>query len=433
MGLMLKYTQQFRNGWRYRRRVPLPLQPIIATNEITRALGATQEEAAANWNKVHRDVEALFLKATQAKAASDLVPVDADHPKTPLATYEELRKMLIEFGFSEKAKDDDEDTQWLRDVAADIELEKVGENLSTGEPLPTSDFQRRKINALRNGLGKKPVPTLLDAKKLYIEERIDDGDVRRDDNIRRLETSLSYLLAIRGKNPKIREVTRMDARNVVKEMLSTGKRSPSTVSRMLRPVTAMFNLAIREFEIENYTNPFLRLNIKDAEKAKDKRASLPDHVVDAMTKKLNGLGKKDLILIWQIAVHTGCRIGEVAGAKKEDVCLNCEIPYLFIRPNEMRGVKNQSSIRKVPLRGAALEAARKALSFGGKSEGLFIRYYKPRGNDGVSQIYMVLLFRPNFSLNKVDLIICSGSQFCCSIHRVVGLIRGQNAMGRMGA
>ena len=388
MGLMLKYTQQFRNGWRYRRRVPLSLQPIIEKNEITRALGATQEEAAANWHRVHREVEALFLKAKQAKAASDLVPAGEDHPKTPLEAYEELRKMLLDFGFSEKPKDDDEDKLWLRDVAADLELEKVGEDLSTGEPLPSSDFQQQKINALRNGLGKRPVPTLLDAKKLYIEERIGDTDVRRDDNIRRLETSLSYLQAIRGENPKIRQVTRMDARDVVKKMLSTGDRSPSTVNRMLRPVTAMFNLAIREFEVEGYTNPFLKLNIKDAEKAKDKRVSLPDHVVEAMTDKLSGLPKKDLILIWQIAVHTGCRIGEVAGAKKEDVCLKHEIPYLFIRPNEMRGVKNQSSIRRVPLRGAALEAARKALSFGGKSNGLFLRYYKSRGNDGASQILM---------------------------------------------
>ena len=163
--------------------------------------------------------------------------------------------MLLDFGFSEKPKDDEEDKQWLRDVAADIELEKVGEDLSTGEPLPTSDFQRRKINALRNGLGKRPAPTLLDAKKLYIEERIGDTDVRRDDNIRRLETSLSYLQAIRGENPKIRQVTRMDARDVVKKMLSTGDRSPSTVNRMLRPVTAMFNLAIRSLKLKAIQTP----------------------------------------------------------------------------------------------------------------------------------------------------------------------------------
>nr|WP_320144337.1 DUF6538 domain-containing protein [uncultured Cohaesibacter sp.] len=111
---MLKYTQQFRNGWRYRRRVPLSLQPIIEKNEITRALGATQEEAAVNWHRVHREVETLFLKAKQAKAASDLLPVDADHPKTPLEIYEELRKMLLDYGFSEKLKDDFEDKMTLR-------------------------------------------------------------------------------------------------------------------------------------------------------------------------------------------------------------------------------------------------------------------------------------------------------------------------------
>ena len=41
MGLMLKYTQQFRNGWRYRRRVPEKLQGALGKSEITRALGSS--------------------------------------------------------------------------------------------------------------------------------------------------------------------------------------------------------------------------------------------------------------------------------------------------------------------------------------------------------------------------------------------------------
>ena len=383
MGLMLKYTQQFRNGWRYRRRVPLSLQPIIEKNEITRALGASQEEAATNWQRVHREVETLFLKAKQAKAASDLVPVDAAHPKTPLEIYEELRKMLLDYGFSEKLKDDDEDKQWLRDVAADIELEKVGEDLSSGEPLPASDFQRQKINALRNGLGKRPEPTLSDAKSLYIEERIND-DARRADNIARLERTLEFLTEIRGDNPKIREIRRADARAVVKAMLETRTKSPATIERQLRPVAAMFALAIREFEIEGYTNPFSSLSIKDDGRPKDKRKSLPDDLLLKMNANLGALKKKDLGLIWIIVACTGCRLGEVSGARKDDVVLDHEIPHLVIRPNEMRGIKTRSSLRKVPLRGDALEAAKKALALGGKSDGLFVRYYKPRGNDFAS-------------------------------------------------
>ncbi len=63
MGLMLKYTQQFRNGWRYRRRVPEKLQGALGKSEITRALGSSQEEAALNWPAVHKEVQVLFLKA----------------------------------------------------------------------------------------------------------------------------------------------------------------------------------------------------------------------------------------------------------------------------------------------------------------------------------------------------------------------------------
>ena len=46
---------------------------------------------------------------------------------------------------------------------------------------------------------------------------------------------------------------------------------------------------------------------------------------------------------------------------------------------------------------------------------------------------VVLLFRPCLRLNKVDLIMGSGGQSRCSIFRVVGLIRGQAAVGGMGA
>nr|WP_319391386.1 tyrosine-type recombinase/integrase [uncultured Cohaesibacter sp.] len=381
MGLMLKYTQQFRNGWRYRRRVPEKLQGALGKSEITRALGSSQEEAALNWPAVHKEVQVLFLKARHS-VLSDAGISQPEQTMTPMEMYQNLSLLLKEYGFK-ATLEDDEDIRQIRDIAADLEMDRYPKDPETDLPVGLPEYERRKINAIRNGLGERPAPTLLDAKKLYIEERISD-DARKEDNISRLEKALLFLQEIKGENPEIKDVRRADARAVVSAMLASGTKSASTVGRQLRPVAAMFALAIREFEISNYTNPFSSLSVKDDGRPKDKRNPMPDVLLKEMNDALGALKRRDLWMIWTIVANTGCRLGEVSGLRKDDVVLDHEIPHLIIRPNEMRGVKTQSSWRKVPLRGAALDAAKAALKLGGSSAGLFIRYYKPRGNDVAS-------------------------------------------------
>ena len=53
---------------------------------------------------------------------------------------------------------------------------------------------------------------------------------------------------------------------------------------------------------------------------------------------------------------TGMRIAEAFGLQPEDIKLDDEIPYIWIRPHEGYSLKTRSSERKIPLVGASLLA-----------------------------------------------------------------------------
>ncbi|WP_425430504.1 DUF6538 domain-containing protein [Celeribacter persicus] len=55
MGLVLKYAQRTKKGaWRYRRRVPDDLRPILGKAEITKVLEDSEKEALKAYPSVHQ-------------------------------------------------------------------------------------------------------------------------------------------------------------------------------------------------------------------------------------------------------------------------------------------------------------------------------------------------------------------------------------------
>jgi len=53
--------------------------------------------------------------------------------------------------------------------------------------------------------------------------------------------------------------------------------------------------------------------------------------------------------------YHGFRVNEIAGIQADEVVLDAEIPYFDIKRNEVRGVKNKPSVRKVPIHPACLQ------------------------------------------------------------------------------
>ena len=64
--------------------------------------------------------------------------------------------------------------------------------------------------------------------------------------------------------------------------------------------------------------------------------------------------RSNVKLLMPILGETGCRLGEIVGLRKEDVCLVTNT--LNITPNDNRRLKTKSSARVIPLVGYAHEA-----------------------------------------------------------------------------
>jgi integrase len=71
-------------------------------------------------------------------------------------------------------------------------------------------------------------------------------------------------------------------------------------------------------------------------------------------ENLAGLNEEAKALVY-IMADTGARVSEVIGLLPEDIFLDKEIPFIWIRPNKKRTLKNRPSERQVPLVGAALK------------------------------------------------------------------------------
>lgn len=111
----------------------------------------------------------------------------------------------------------------------------------------------------------------------------------------------------------------------------------------------------------------------------EQRPSIPDEMIEAMIApgaldKMNEEARQILLM----SINTGCRHGELASMKVGHLHLSGNIPFLQIKPED-REIKNDNSIRDLPLVGVSLEAAREALARAneqglGPKDWLFPRY-----------------------------------------------------------
>lgn len=345
MGLLLRYAVLTKAGtWHYRRRVPKAAQAVLPQNEFKRLLGDTKREALRNWPYVNAEFERLTtnhptIEYPAPTAIDQPCPMD-ELPKPPLASSE---------SHTEK---------------------------------PAS--QHSKSNHRRTEVRE---PTLTDAKRLYLQERV-TGDINERHKAARMERVMAHLHAVITPDCPLSKLTRKDAREVRDRMLDKLEMKPATVKRYLCDVSAMVNLGIREFDVRDAVNPFLNLPIKTDTVAREERDPLPADIVEAMHERLSAHAATDIWNLWQIVEGTGCRLGEITGLLKTDIHTDGQIPYIDLIFHEHRRLKTNGSIRRVPLIGNTLKAVNNALKEAGDSPFLFPRYGRVRGADSASGALM---------------------------------------------
>jgi integrase len=221
-------------------------------------------------------------------------------------------------------------------------------------------------------------PRLSAALDMYLGTRGDDLDAKAVERSRR---DWGLLVEIAG-DICLEDLGREHARMYVAHCLSKGLK-PTTARRALNTVSAIFSLAIKEFDLRDPIRPFSDVSVPSLKtyKSEVKTPSAEElgEILSTFRDDTSGLG-----LVILIQMGTGCRVGEVSGLATADVVLDAEVPYLKIQEHPWRRLKTKTSARDVPLVGFALDAARAAVTRANSSQALFPGYARPRGADSAS-------------------------------------------------
>jgi integrase len=391
MGLVLKYVERTKAGsWQYRRRVPQSVSAVITKREFKSKLGESEREALAAYPRYHAEVERLIEAAKRGQA----VAVGSMTEREAYAEALRRRADLVMAGTDEA----------MLYLAGDVLADRYPH--SEAGPVGVPPVDRHTINLLRMGPEryKAPEPTLGDARRLYLKERLCADNPATDNRpVDLTNRVVDAAIDALGRDPALSSLTRDDARQVRGHMLDRvkvtgkgagGKVNPATVSRELSILSAVFNFAKVEFGLpETLQNPFSRLPVAgdakgQGQKDSEKRDPLPADVLVETRKRIMEKASPELALIWRLIEATGCRLAEVSGLRVEDVKTEGDLPHIRIEPHPLRSLKTKSSQRQVPLVGDALAAAEAALEAAAGGDMLFPSYGRRRGSDAASAALM---------------------------------------------
>jgi len=385
MGLVLKYAKLTKAGtWQYRRRIPTAIRTILDQGEFKRFLGHTRPEALKTYARIEAEFDRLIIAASR-------LAIETPKPDSPLEVHRAAQRLADHWAKHSVFVGDQEvagDHPDAADILREHHLSRLPVDPETGDPVGGNAVEGRALGILSSG-GRlsRPAPTLSDAKRLYVQEKI-KGDINETAKESRIERVMTHLAHTIEADRPLHKLTREDAREVRDHMIRDLGMNPSTVKRYMNDIRALIGFGITEFGLRDALNPFLRLPIKMETVARDERLPIPDNILTAINIRISGHAGTDLWQIWRIIEGTGCRLGEVSGLLVSDVMLDAPIPHIDLVNHTHRRLKTASSVRRVPLIGAALDAATEAVDAAGKGRFLFPRYGKVRGADTASASLM---------------------------------------------
>ena len=369
----------------YRRRVPKDLAAALGRGEIVRSLGTRDlTEAVRRAKEVHKEWEKKLAALRKQGEPRDL---------TDLELYRQTVDWLTLDG-TVPAEPQTKAEEIGRSVGIDLILGRYERKLGR-EPEPKELLKEDlfKVKALAGTL-EEPPATIRDALRIYVKDK---GTGRRNEAeqlrfVRERERAIIALVDTIGNKP-IRDVTRDDARRF-REAMVEKLNTPGTVNNYIKHCRTIFGHAIRELELAR-ANPFEKLQLEDPESARDKRDSFTDAELKQLVKAARTMKlRDDMRHILLMLADTGARLNEIVGLERGDIVLDDPVPHVLIRPNSIRLLKTDSSKRRVPLIGVALEAAREAVGAMRQQEGqlaVFPAYTGGRGNTNASGALMRFL------------------------------------------
>ncbi len=220
--------------------------------------------------------------------------------------------------------------------------------------------------------------TVSHALEFYLELR---GKGKPKDFFKQSRIAVAQLVESAG-DREFLSFRRADANTFVKRSLDRGGKT-NTVKRRISVLSALFNVVIREKELD-LANPFDKVLIPGEGSDTAKRMPFGEDQQEIFRRAVaEAPAKDDLSQMLAMLLDTGARLAEIVGLRVDDVVLDAEIPYVKLVNHDHRRLKNGSSVRDIPLVGAALTAATKAAERANRSRSdfLFNRYTSKDGCD----------------------------------------------------
>ncbi|GAA0598647.1 DUF6538 domain-containing protein [Paenochrobactrum glaciei] len=206
---------------------------------------------------------------------------------------------------------------------------------------------RKKISQL--------VDIYLEANKLKLAAYNTREHDRKINPFKNASKQLSTFLK---KDKFVNDITKQDARsfyNELKDRIFNKKITANTANKYLTHLRVLVDTYNNE-QSRDHGNPFLDLRFTDEKTQQSpltidfiKARWIGNPVFDKLSREL-----KHLVLAM---IDTGCGFKELCGIDPlKDIHLDAPIPYISIRPNQHRMLKNKSRKRDIPLVNFALEA-----------------------------------------------------------------------------
>lgn len=330
----------FRRGeyFYYRRRVPAHVLPYETRTSIKISLGTRDEREAHRKATIYNDyIEDFWRSLIKANGQADRD-----------AAYRAAVKLAKAHGFAYKS-------------VAEIAKAPLEDIIERVRAAGSAIDQPHVVSAILGGV---------DEPRLMLNECLDkfwplcaDRLVNKSDHqIKKWKNprigAWSGFVTVVGDKP-LRTLVRGDIlkyRQYWMDRVTAGSAVAGTVNKNLLYVQDILQRVCTAEEVEADTNAlFARTRLKELDNSRPPFEARYVQDTFLSGEALSGLNAEARLLIFAMA-DTGARESELIGLQPDDILLQEEIPYIWIKAREDHALKTQHSERKIPLVGSSLYA-----------------------------------------------------------------------------
>lgn len=331
-----------RNGWyHYFRRVPARLRQYDGRKHIRIALKTKDPVQGRRLADIQNEAVEKFW--------AELIRNPGSRPQH--AAYQDAISTARAYGFAYKSALEVSESP-LREILDRLEI--------------VSRLDEQKIPAILGGVDK-PLLMLSEAYEVYEKITAHQLVGRSDDFIRKWRNprkrAVEHFRLALGSDKPVGDICREDTltfRRWLADRVADEEIMPATANKDLIHLKDVLMELVTDMggdAVMTVRPIFAGLNFKN--EVRSREPFTPAFVQGSILKPgaLAGLNDEARALIY-IMADTGCRVSEVIGLLPEDIFLDADIPYIWVRPNDKRTLKTAQSKRQIPLVGAALAGAR---------------------------------------------------------------------------